>query len=36
MSKLIYDPRGHIVIAAAAVLQIVGMLLIKSILNIKV
>jgi tight adherence protein B len=36
MSKLIYDPRGHYVIAASIVLQIMGMLLIKSILNIKV
>jgi tight adherence protein B len=36
MSKLIYDPRGHYVIAASIVLQIMGMLIIKSILNIKV
>src|SRR5215470_10848165 len=36
MSKLIYDQRGHYVIAASIVLQIMGMLLIKSILNIKV
>ena len=36
MSKLLYDPRGHIVIAAAIVLQILGMLLIRSILAIKV
>jgi tight adherence protein B len=36
MSKLIWDPRGHIVIAVAAVLQLIGMLLIKKILAIKV
>lgn len=36
MSKLLYDPRGHIVIAVAIVLQLLGMLLIKKILAIKV
>jgi tight adherence protein B len=36
MSKLLYDTRGHYVIAAAIVLQLIGMALIKSILNIKV
>ena len=36
MSKLLYDPRGHIVIAVAIVLQILGMLLIRKILAIKV
>jgi tight adherence protein B len=36
MSKLLYDPRGHIVIGVALVLQILGMLLIRKILAIKV
>jgi tight adherence protein B len=36
MSKLLYDPRGHIVIAVAIVLQLIGMILIKKILAIKV
>ena len=36
MSKLLWDPRGHIVIFVAAVLQLIGMLLIKKILAIKV
>ena len=36
MSKLLYDQRGHYVIAAAVILQLIGMALIKSILNIKV
>ena len=36
MSKLLYDPRGHIVIAVAIVLQVLGMLLIRKILAIKV
>lgn len=36
MSKLIYDPRGHIVIFVAIVMQLIGMALIRSILNIKV
>jgi tight adherence protein B len=36
MSKLLYDQRGHYVIAAAIILQLIGMALIKSILNIKV
>jgi len=36
MSKLIYDPRGHIVIVVAIIMQLMGMGLIKSILNIKV
>ena len=36
MSKLLYDPRGHIVIVVAVVLQLMGMLLIKKILAIKV
>jgi tight adherence protein B len=36
MSKLIYDPRGHIVVVAAVIMQLIGMGLIKAILNIKV
>lgn len=36
MSKLLYDPRGHYVIALAVVLQMIGMLLIRKILAIKV
>lgn len=36
MSKLLYDPRGHIVIGVALVLQLFGMLLIRKILAIKV
>jgi tight adherence protein B len=36
MSKLIYDPRGHLVIIAAVIMQLIGMGLIRSILNIKV
>lgn len=36
MSKLIYDPRGHIVIFVAVVMQLIGMGMIRSILNIKV
>lgn len=36
MSKLLYDPRGHYVIALAVVLQVLGMLLIRKILAIKV
>jgi tight adherence protein B len=36
MAVLIHDPRGHAVIAVAIVLQIIGMLLIKKILAIKV
>jgi tight adherence protein B len=36
MSKLLHDPRGHIVIFVAVVLQLIGMLLIKKILAIKV
>jgi tight adherence protein B len=36
MSKLIWDPRGHIVIAVAIVLQLIGMFLIRKILAIKV
>jgi tight adherence protein B len=36
MSKLLYDPRGHMVIAVAVVLQLIGMALIKKILAIKV
>lgn len=36
MSKLLWDPRGHIVIAVAIVLQLIGMLLIRKILAIKV
>ena len=36
MSKLLHDPRGHIVIAVAVVLQLMGMLLIRKILAIKV
>ena len=36
MSKLLYDPRGHYVIALAIVLQLLGMLLIRKILAIKV
>jgi len=36
MSVLVNDPRGHAVLAVAIVLQIIGMLLIKKILSIKV
>lgn len=36
MAVLIYDPRGHAVIAVALFLQVVGVLLIKKILSIKV
>ena len=36
MSPLIHDPRGHYVIMVAIVLQLMGMLVIKKILNIKV
>jgi tight adherence protein B len=36
MSALIYDKRGHLVIVAASIMQLIGMALIKSILNIKV
>jgi tight adherence protein B len=36
MSKLLYDPRGHVVIAVAIVLQLIGMALIRKILAIKV
>lgn len=36
MAVLLYDPRGHAVIAVALFLQIVGVLLIKKILSIKV
>jgi tight adherence protein B len=36
MSKLIYDKRGHYVIAAAIIMQLIGMGLIKKILSIKV
>jgi tight adherence protein B len=36
MKVLVDDPRGHYVIAVAIVLQIMGMLVIKKILNIKV
>ncbi|HEV2827826.1 MAG TPA: type II secretion system F family protein [Pyrinomonadaceae bacterium] len=36
MSKLLYDPRGHYVIALAVVLQLIGMLLIRNILKIKI
>lgn len=36
MSKLLYDPRGHIVIGVAVVLQLIGMLIIRKILAIKV
>ena len=36
MSKLLWDPRGHIVIAVAIVLQLIGMFLIRKILAIKV
>jgi tight adherence protein B len=36
MSVLIKDPRGHAVIVVALVLQLIGMLLIKKILSIKV
>jgi len=36
MSKLLYDPRGHYVIALAIVLQLIGMLLIRNILKIKI
>jgi tight adherence protein B len=36
MSKLMYDPRGHYVIGVAIVMQLIGMLLIRSILSLKV
>ncbi len=36
MAVLLHDPRGHVVIAAAVVLQLTGMFLIKRILSIKV
>jgi tight adherence protein B len=36
MAVLLHDPRGHMVIAVAVVLQLTGMLLIKKILSIKV
>ena len=36
MSVLIKDPRGHAVIVVALILQLIGMLLIKKILSIKV
>jgi tight adherence protein B len=36
MKVLVDDPRGHYVLAVAAVLQAMGMLVIKKILNIKV
>ncbi|HEV8427398.1 MAG TPA: type II secretion system F family protein [Pyrinomonadaceae bacterium] len=36
MAVLLYDPRGHAVIAVAIVLQLTGVLLIKKILSIKV
>ena len=36
MAVLIHDQRGHYVIAVAIVLQLIGMLLIKKILNIRV
>jgi tight adherence protein B len=36
MSPLLHDPRGHYVILVAIILQLMGMLVIKKILNIKV
>lgn len=36
MAPLLHDPRGHYAIGAAIVLQLIGMLVIKRILNIKV
>jgi Flp pilus assembly protein TadB len=36
MTVLLYDWRGHYVLAAAAVLQILGIITIKKILNIRV
>src|SRR5688572_17221275 len=36
MSVLLFDPRGHYVLGIAAVLQIMGILTMKKILNIKV
>jgi tight adherence protein B len=36
MSKLVNDPRGHYVIAVAIVMQLIGMLMIKGILSIKI
>lgn len=36
MAPLLHDPRGHMAIGAAIVLQLMGMLVIKKILNIKV
>ena len=36
MAVLLHDPRGHVVIAVALVLQVTGVLLIKKILSIRV
>src|ERR1043165_7788545 len=36
MSKLVNDPRGHYVIAVAIVMQLIGMVMIKGILSIKI
>lgn len=36
MSVLLFDPRGHYILAIAAVLQLMGIVTIKKILNIKV
>ena len=36
MSKLLYDPRGHIVVGVALILQLMGMVIIRKILAIKV
>jgi tight adherence protein B len=36
MAPLLYDPRGHFVIIAAIILQLMGTLVIKRILDIKV
>jgi len=36
MTSLLHEPRGHYVLAVAAILQILGVVTIKSILAIKV
>jgi tight adherence protein B len=36
MKPLLYDSRGHLIIAAASVMQLVGMIVIRSILKIKI
>jgi tight adherence protein B len=36
MKPLIYDPRGHLAILVAVILQLLGILVIKRILDIKI